>query len=138
MDPSRQGADGTFQTDEDRFSVCASADGLDAELRALIRRMDAKIPLLGAPRIRGELLTLGVEIAQSSRREVHGQRLATNDLGARGAGRAATVCLPVIAARRPISVHSFGEPCWISGWSSHQFWRGMSSGSGTCSPYDIR
>jgi hypothetical protein len=66
MDPSRQGADGTFQTDEDRFSVCASADGLDAELRALIRRMDAKIPLLGAPRIRGELLTLGVEIAQSS------------------------------------------------------------------------
>ena len=65
-------------------------------------------------------------------------RLATNDLGARGAGPAATVCTPVIAARRPIPVHSSGEPCWISGRSSHQFWRGMSSGSGTCSPCDIR
>jgi hypothetical protein len=51
-------------------------------------------------------------------------RLATNDLGARGAGPAATVCTRVIAARRPIPVHSFGEPCWIFGRSSHQFWRG--------------
>jgi len=65
-------------------------------------------------------------------------RLATNDLGARGAGPAGPVCTPIIAARRPIPVHSSGEPCWISGRSSHQFWRGMSSGSGTCSPYDIR
>ena len=65
-------------------------------------------------------------------------RLATNDLGARGAGPAATVCIPIIAAQRPIPVHSSGEPCSISGRSSHQFWRGMSSGSGTCSPYDIR
>ncbi len=59
-------------------------------------------------------------------------------LGARGAGPAATVCIPIIAAQRPIPVHSSGEPCSISGRSSHQFWRGMSSGSGTCSPYDIR
>jgi hypothetical protein len=50
----------------------------------------------------------------------------------------ATVCTAVIAARRPIPVRSFGEPCWISGRSSHQFWRGMSSGSETCSPCDIR
>src|SRR5947209_19539331 len=36
-------------------------------------------------------------------------RLATNELGARGAGSAAPTCTRVIAARRPIPVHSFGE-----------------------------
>ena len=35
-------------------------------------------------------------------------------------------------------VHSFGQSCRISGQSSHQFWRGISSGSETCSPYDTR
>src|ERR1700716_2290977 len=37
-----------------------------AELRALIRRMSAENPLWGAPRIHGELLKLGYEVAQSS------------------------------------------------------------------------
>jgi hypothetical protein len=37
-------------------------------------------------------------------------RLAANDLGARGAGPAATVCIPVIAARRPIPVHFENAP----------------------------
>jgi hypothetical protein len=37
-----------------------------ADLRALIRRMSADNPLWGAPRIQGELLKLGFEIAQSS------------------------------------------------------------------------
>ena len=37
-----------------------------AELRALIRRMSAENPLWGAPRIHGELLKLGFQIAQSS------------------------------------------------------------------------
>ncbi len=36
------------------------------ELRALIRRMSIENPLWGAPRIHGELLKLGFEIAQSS------------------------------------------------------------------------
>jgi len=36
------------------------------ELRVLIRRMSAENPLWGAPRIHGELLKLGFEIAQSS------------------------------------------------------------------------
>jgi hypothetical protein len=35
-------------------------------LRALIRRMSMENPLWGAPRIRGELLKLGFEVAQSS------------------------------------------------------------------------
>src|SRR6266851_4744478 len=35
-------------------------------------------------------------------------------------------CLIGMETRRPIPVHSFGVPCRISGWSSHQFWRGMS------------
>ena len=37
-----------------------------ADLRALIRQMSAKNPLWGAPRIHGELLKLGFEVAQSS------------------------------------------------------------------------
>jgi len=39
---------------------------LDAGLRALIRQMSVDNPLWGAPRIHGELLKLGFEIAQSS------------------------------------------------------------------------
>jgi transposase InsO family protein len=39
---------------------------VDADLRALIRRMSAENPLWGAPRIHGELLKLGFEVAQSS------------------------------------------------------------------------
>jgi transposase InsO family protein len=39
---------------------------IDAELRALIRRMSVDNPLWGAPRIHGELLKLGFEVAQSS------------------------------------------------------------------------
>jgi transposase InsO family protein len=39
---------------------------IEAELRALIRRMSIDNPLWGAPRIHGELLKLGFEVAQSS------------------------------------------------------------------------
>src|SRR4249919_3641659 len=39
---------------------------IDPELRELIRRMSVENPLWGAPRIHGELLKLGVEVAQSS------------------------------------------------------------------------
>src|SRR6202049_4591690 len=39
---------------------------INTELRALIRRMSMENPLWGAPRIHGELLKLGFEIAQSS------------------------------------------------------------------------
>jgi transposase InsO family protein len=39
---------------------------LEADLRALIRRMSIENPLWGAPRIHGELLKLGFEVAQSS------------------------------------------------------------------------
>src|SRR3979411_2709227 len=39
---------------------------IDAELRALIRRMSVDNPRGGAPRIHGELLKLGFEVAQSS------------------------------------------------------------------------
>src|SRR3977135_2960205 len=38
---------------------------IDTELRALIRRMSVENPLWGAPRIHGELLKLGFEVAQS-------------------------------------------------------------------------
>src|SRR6201993_4231343 len=39
---------------------------IDMELRVLIRRMSVENPLWGAPRIHGELLKLGFEVAQSS------------------------------------------------------------------------
>src|SRR6266705_1172717 len=39
---------------------------IGAKLRALIRRMSIENPLWGAPRIHGELLKLGFEVAQSS------------------------------------------------------------------------
>jgi hypothetical protein len=39
---------------------------IDAELRALIRRMSAENPLWGAPRIHGALLKLGFEVGKSS------------------------------------------------------------------------
>src|SRR5215831_5224041 len=39
---------------------------IDKELRVLIRRMSLENPLWGAPRIHGELLKLGFEVAQSS------------------------------------------------------------------------
>ena len=39
---------------------------IDAELRVLIRRMSVEKPLWGAPRIHGELLKLGIEVAQST------------------------------------------------------------------------
>src|SRR5450756_1530566 len=39
---------------------------LETDLRALIRRMSMENPLWGAPRIHGELLKLGFEVAQSS------------------------------------------------------------------------
>jgi hypothetical protein len=39
---------------------------IDTELRVLIQRMSMENPLWGAPRIHGELLKLGFEVAQSS------------------------------------------------------------------------
>ena len=39
---------------------------IDTKLRALIRQMSIENPLWGAPRIQGELLKLGFEVAQSS------------------------------------------------------------------------
>src|SRR5258708_2612477 len=39
---------------------------IEADLRALIRRMSIENPLWGAPRIHGELLNLAFEVAQSS------------------------------------------------------------------------
>src|SRR5262249_42150155 len=39
---------------------------IEADLRVLIRRMSVENPLWGAPRIHGELLKLGFEVAQST------------------------------------------------------------------------
>ena len=47
---------------------------IDADLRALIRRMSLDNPLWGAPRIHGELLKLGFAVAQSSVAKYMGKR----------------------------------------------------------------
>ena len=39
---------------------------IDREIRDLIRRMSKENPLWGAPRIHGELLMLGIEVAEST------------------------------------------------------------------------
>jgi hypothetical protein len=39
---------------------------IDSEIRVLIRRMSREKPLWGAPRIHGELLMLGIEVAEST------------------------------------------------------------------------
>jgi hypothetical protein len=46
---------------------------IDTELRVLIRRMSVENQLWGAPRIHGELLKLGFEVAQSSVAKYMGQ-----------------------------------------------------------------
>jgi hypothetical protein len=43
------------------------------ELRVLVRRMSVENPLWGAPRIHGELLKLGFQVAQSSVAKYMGQ-----------------------------------------------------------------
>jgi hypothetical protein len=52
---------------------------INAELRALIRRMSIENPFWGAPRIHGELLKPGFEVAQ--RCQVHGQAAWTAKSG---------------------------------------------------------
>jgi hypothetical protein len=47
---------------------------IDHEVRALIRRMSRENPLWGAPRIHGELLMLGIEVAQSTVAKYMGRR----------------------------------------------------------------
>ena len=46
---------------------------IETDLRTLIRQMSMENPLWGAPRIHGELLKLGFEVAPIERRQVHGQ-----------------------------------------------------------------
>jgi hypothetical protein len=48
---------------------------IGTELRALIRRMSVENPLWGAPRIHGELLKLGFEVAQSTVAKYMAKRL---------------------------------------------------------------
>jgi len=45
---------------------CSGRPKVPIEVRSLIRRMSVENPLWGAPRIHGELLKLGIEIAQST------------------------------------------------------------------------
>ena len=54
---------------------------IETDLRGLIRRMSIENPLWGAPRIHGELLKLGFEVAQSSVCQVHGQAARTAQPG---------------------------------------------------------
>jgi multidrug efflux pump subunit AcrB len=52
--------------DASQFEDIIVKTGNNGELRGLIRRMSIDNPFWGAPRIHGELLRLGFEVAQSS------------------------------------------------------------------------
>src|SRR5712671_869510 len=67
---------------------------IDSEMRALIRRMSRENPLWGAPRIHGELLMLGIEVAESTRGAVHDQ--------AAGAALAGLEDIPAQPCRRDL------------------------------------
>jgi hypothetical protein len=55
---------------------------IETELHALIRRMSIENPLWGAPRIHGELLKLGLTVAQSSV-----AKYLSSDVGRQAIGR---------------------------------------------------
>jgi hypothetical protein len=63
-----------LSTQCDRRTGRSSRPQIDTELRLLIRRISIKNPFWGAPRIHGELLKLGFEIAQSSVAKYMAQR----------------------------------------------------------------
>src|ERR1700737_4232338 len=54
---------------------------IETELRALIRQMSIENPLWGAPRIHGELLKLGFQVAQSSVAKYMAKRLGPPSQG---------------------------------------------------------
>src|ERR1700688_3251395 len=49
-----------------KFRHVGGRPRIDCEMRALIRRMSRENPLWGPPRIHGELLMLGIEVAEST------------------------------------------------------------------------
>ena len=59
-----------------RWKSCAlgGRPRIETDLRVLIRRMSVENPFWGAPRIHGELLKLGFEVAQSSVAKYNGVR----------------------------------------------------------------
>jgi hypothetical protein len=50
----------------------AGRPALAADIRILVRRISRENPLWGAPRIHGELLKFGIDVAQSTVSQVHG------------------------------------------------------------------
>ncbi len=54
---------------------------IDTDLRTLIRQMSVENPLWGAPRIHGELLKLGFDVAQSSVAKYMAKRLGSPSQG---------------------------------------------------------
>jgi hypothetical protein len=78
---------------------------VETELRALIRRMSIENPLWGAPRIHGELLKLGFEVAQSSV-----AKYMSNGQGrpARGGGPSCITTRQIIAAMDLFVVPTIG------------------------------
>src|SRR4030081_3623017 len=78
---------------------------IETKLRALIRRMSMENPLWGAPRIHGELLKLGFEVAQSSVAKYMGKRRGPPSQGWRTFLRNHA---PDIAAMDPFVVPTIG------------------------------
>ena len=100
---------------------------ISAELRALIRRISIENPLWGAPRIHGELLKLGFEVAQSSVAKYMVKRGGPPSQGWRTFLRNHA---PDIAAMDLFVVPTIGFTCSMpsssSGWTA-ETWSGSTS-----------
>jgi hypothetical protein len=65
-----------------------------AKVRSLVRQMSVKNPLWGAPRVHGELLKLGIEVAQSTVAKYMAKRRPRS---ARRGRRSCAIMWPVLA-----------------------------------------
>src|SRR5437016_7574526 len=100
---------------------------IDTELRVLIRRMSVENPLWGAPRIHGELLKLGFEVAQSSVAKYMVKRRGPPSQGWRTFLRNHA---PDIAAMDLFVVPTIGSICSMpssSSGSTAEIWSGSTS-----------
>jgi len=87
---------------------------IDSEIRALIRRMSRENPLWGAPRIHGELLMLGTEVAEST----VGRYMVRRRRPPSKVGRLSCVIMPLESLRWICSSYARSRSSCCTAWLS--------------------
>ena len=85
---------------------------IETDLRALIRRMSVENPLWGAPRIHGELLKLGFEVAQSSVAKYMVKRRANTSAEKHIATKISKALILISPSPLALPVLQPARPCW--------------------------